>query len=261
MRAAANQESISSALLGIRTESLRAVEELARECSATSPSSIEAALGATLLAVLAAVSMAARSHGFDPEKAFDAAASKVQRRTPYMPEWGDGSAATSAVDAKSLWQQRKAQAAGHELEPNATLTPGGAAHHRLLFVVARLTEAPSGSSARSRCPWTAGQTTASMLGFLQEECGEAQCEVEAMDNLLQSGGATQAELSAGRRALISELGDVLFNILMAVAIAVRDHRVWPLDIYKAAQNLHLHRGIGADAEAGVHLNGRQVVSA
>ena len=57
------------------------------------------------------------------------------------------------------------------------------------------------------CPWTAEQTPASVLAFLRSECDELE---EAL-----AAGASSAELA-------SELGDVLFNAMLAVEVCARE---------------------------------------
>jgi hypothetical protein len=47
-------------------------------------------------------------YGISIDDSWDAACEKVERRTPYMAEWGDGhSTANSVEEAKALWQAVK----------------------------------------------------------------------------------------------------------------------------------------------------------
>ena len=56
------------------------------------------------------------------------------------------------------------------------------------------------------CPWTASQTPHSVLSFLREEVTE-----------------TEDALSMGDSAAIaSELGDLLFNVLLAIEVCSRE---------------------------------------
>mmetsp|Transcript_1983 Transcript_1983/g.2447 ORF Transcript_1983/g.2447 Transcript_1983/m.2447 type:complete len:115 (+) Transcript_1983:2-346(+) len=50
-----------------------------------------------------------RTFQFPKDKAWQMAAEKVERRTPYMKEWGDGvSVARTSEEAEVLWQAAKA---------------------------------------------------------------------------------------------------------------------------------------------------------
>jgi len=49
-----------------------------------------------------------REYDIDMEEAWQAAAEKVERRTPYIKEWGDGVTTASTVeDTEKIWQQVK----------------------------------------------------------------------------------------------------------------------------------------------------------
>lgn len=49
-----------------------------------------------------------REYNFGIEEAWQIAAKKIERRTPYMTEWGDGlSVATNADDATAIWMAVK----------------------------------------------------------------------------------------------------------------------------------------------------------
>ena len=48
-----------------------------------------------------------REYNFGINDAWDTAAKKVERRTPYMKEWGDGSIAKNSEEAEALWQEVK----------------------------------------------------------------------------------------------------------------------------------------------------------
>ena len=78
---------------------------------------------------------------------------------------------------------------------------GGDAVEELIACVARLGR---------DCPWTAEQTAPSMLRFLREECAEAE---EAL-----------GDASASPEAIASELGDILFNALLAIEVHARDQQ-------------------------------------
>uniref|UniRef100_A0A7S2P2C8 Uncharacterized protein n=1 Tax=Leptocylindrus danicus TaxID=163516 RepID=A0A7S2P2C8_9STRA len=54
-----------------------------------------------------------RDYGLDVGEAWQAACAKVERRTPYMNEWGDGkSNANSSEEATQLWKTAKAEEKG-----------------------------------------------------------------------------------------------------------------------------------------------------
>uniref|UniRef100_A0A7S4MV23 Uncharacterized protein n=1 Tax=Odontella aurita TaxID=265563 RepID=A0A7S4MV23_9STRA len=48
-----------------------------------------------------------REFGLGKFDAWEAASAKVERRTPYMKEWGDGSIAETPQDATKLWEAAK----------------------------------------------------------------------------------------------------------------------------------------------------------
>mmetsp|Transcript_19951 Transcript_19951/g.41692 ORF Transcript_19951/g.41692 Transcript_19951/m.41692 type:complete len:261 (+) Transcript_19951:199-981(+) len=49
----------------------------------------------------------ARDFGFGRDEAFDIGCKKVERRTPYMKSWGDGTVAETREDAETIWQTIK----------------------------------------------------------------------------------------------------------------------------------------------------------
>ena len=59
------------------------------------------------------------------------------------------------------------------------------------------------------CPWTEEQTPGSVLAFLRGEVDEVEAELDGC-------------WLPGKADLISELGDVLFNALLAVEVCARD---------------------------------------
>ena len=51
-----------------------------------------------------------REYNLDNNSTWDAANEKIERRTPYMKEWGDGkSIATTSEEATDIWLQVKAK--------------------------------------------------------------------------------------------------------------------------------------------------------
>ncbi|CAE8728548.1 unnamed protein product, partial [Polarella glacialis] len=168
-------------------------------------------LGRVLRASLAAASAASRDFAFDASEPFRRAAAKVKRRTPYMSEWGDGSLAHTPEEARNFWLQRKAG----ETPGMDDVTMTTASHNSpgdLLFVVERLTDP-------RRCPWTRTHTAKALLRFLLDEIEEVSQEVA----VLSAAGAGGAGQLAHFGALASELGDLLFNALMAIYLAARDY--------------------------------------
>jgi hypothetical protein len=74
-----------------------------------------------------------REYNFGRDNAWQMAAEKVENRTPYMTEWGDGSFAKTADDATAIWMAvKKAEKAGKDnnvdSEVKASLN-GDRAHH------------------------------------------------------------------------------------------------------------------------------------
>ena len=57
------------------------------------------------------------------------------------------------------------------------------------------------------CPWTVVQTPRSVLAYLREECDELEAALDS---------------TAPREEICSELGDILFNTLLAVEVCARD---------------------------------------
>lgn len=64
-------------------------------------------LGDVLFDALMLNALAARDLALDPDAAWSAAATKVERRTPYMELWGDGSVARTAQEASAMWLAAK----------------------------------------------------------------------------------------------------------------------------------------------------------
>lgn len=73
-------------------------------------------------------------------------------------------------------------------------------------------------------PWTASQTLGSILKYLESEVQEVRAEAAAL--------GTSADASAEK--LTAELGDLMFDALLAVAVSARDHRVAPAAVYAKA---------------------------
>merc|ERR1719353_2850808 len=84
---------------------------------------------------------------------------------------------------------------------------------RLLFVVEQLV-------ALEGCPWTRNQKAEELLQHLKDECREAMQEIQRIVAPFQ---VHQAE------ALVSELGDIVFCIFMAIFLAARDFSFEPVE--------------------------------
>jgi len=69
----------------------------------------------------------------------------------------------------------------------------------------------------AQCPWSAARTTGEFLPYLSSEIEEVQ---EALEDLRLS---TDEERQRATQHLTAELGDLLFDALMAVRLAERDH--------------------------------------
>mmetsp|Transcript_30808 Transcript_30808/g.35566 ORF Transcript_30808/g.35566 Transcript_30808/m.35566 type:complete len:229 (+) Transcript_30808:121-807(+) len=71
-------------------------------------------LGDVIFDVLMLEMMLQREYGFDAEEAWQVASEKVERRTPYVREWGDGvTAPTTIEDTKKIWQEVKKREKDH----------------------------------------------------------------------------------------------------------------------------------------------------
>eukprot|EP00591_Stephanopyxis_turris_P012044 CAMPEP_0195518654 /NCGR_PEP_ID=MMETSP0794_2-20130614/13431_1 /TAXON_ID=515487 /ORGANISM="Stephanopyxis turris, Strain CCMP 815" /LENGTH=209 /DNA_ID=CAMNT_0040647669 /DNA_START=153 /DNA_END=782 /DNA_ORIENTATION=+ len=64
-------------------------------------------LGDVLFDAIMLEMMCRRDFNLNPSEAWDAAAEKVERRTPYMKDWGDGSEAKTSAEAELMWQAAK----------------------------------------------------------------------------------------------------------------------------------------------------------
>lgn len=81
-----------------------------REASGAQESSrreLVAEVGDVLFDALMLQAVMAREFSFDPSEAWTSAAAKVERRTPYVELWGDGSVARTALEATDLWKREK----------------------------------------------------------------------------------------------------------------------------------------------------------
>ena len=86
----------------------------------------------------------------------------------------------------------------------------------LLGVVEHLCQ-PGESGLRSRCPWTASESCRRILPWLMSEVDEVD---EALDWVELAKSSGEEDRAAAH--LTSELGDLLFDALMAVRLAQRD---------------------------------------
>ena len=113
---------------------------------------------------------------------------------------------------------------------------------RLHEVVDELIKAP--------CPWTASVTARGMLRFLRSECDEVLEAIEDVEaaaatsdcssSCTSSSSSSPSLQALGRRHLLSELGDVLFDAYMLHGICRRDfgldgddHTAWDMAAEKA----------------------------
>ncbi|GMH90952.1 hypothetical protein TrVE_jg13141 [Triparma verrucosa] len=94
--------------------------------------SLQSELGDVLFDALMLNSICARDFGFDPAESWHAATAKVERRTPYMKEWGEkGVTAETSEEAEELWRaakkEEKAELAAElealNLPPSSTPSP------------------------------------------------------------------------------------------------------------------------------------------
>ena len=68
---------------------------------------LESEVGDVLFDALMLNAVCSREYCFNMETCFDVACEKVERRTPYMSLWGNGSIAKSSREAELLWQEAK----------------------------------------------------------------------------------------------------------------------------------------------------------
>lgn len=202
----------------VRSECDEALLELEAQTHASAcNSSLDALvgkLGELLSVVLIVVAKTTADFGYAPSDAYWSAVDKIQWRTPYMADWGDGIAsAATKEEAMAHWQRRKAlRKHDRSADRNAGArrmalqAMGGSGESRFLFVVAQLT-APAG------CPWTRYQEGRELLQYLKGECQEAIQEIHGSATPIESGHA---------EGVVSELGDVLFCVFMAIFLAARD---------------------------------------
>ena len=78
--------------------------------------SLQSELGDVLFDALMLNSICARDFGFDPAESWQAATAKVERRTPYMKEWGEkGVSAETSEEAEELWRAAKKEEVSYHL--------------------------------------------------------------------------------------------------------------------------------------------------
>mmetsp|Transcript_37647 Transcript_37647/g.45416 ORF Transcript_37647/g.45416 Transcript_37647/m.45416 type:complete len:395 (-) Transcript_37647:320-1504(-) len=199
--------------------------------------SLTSELGDVLYVALVVVSKAGHAFGLEPYHAYKSAVEKIRGRTPYMTEWGDGSEALTLERAQALWLERKQLQKETEthrtlylLSTQATPAKAAAARSDLVYTVSRL--------VAGGCPWTESINASQMLQFLKEECVEAMEELDTLCNCSDDDIEDDQENCRSheevRRALVSELGDVLFDALMAIFLAARDHSFDPAEAYESA---------------------------
>ncbi|GMI37727.1 hypothetical protein TrCOL_g11995 [Triparma columacea] len=69
--------------------------------------SLKSELGDILFDAHMLNSICSRSFSFPPSETFEVGCKKVERRTPYMKSWGDGTKAETVEEAEKIWQQVK----------------------------------------------------------------------------------------------------------------------------------------------------------
>jgi len=182
-------------------------------------------LGDVLYTVLVAVSKASQEYSVEPAAAYESAVVKIRGRTPYMPEWGDGSVAQTSAEAAAIWQARKAQEKAVTTVSGCACPPEESGRHSLWFTVERL-NAPDG------CAWTRSNSADMLLNCCKDECEEALQEIACL--LGSSSEPSRRSANHVRGALVSELGDVLFCALMAVFLAAREQSLEVPDVIARA---------------------------
>lgn len=73
-------------------------------------------------------------------------------------------------------------------------------------------------------PWTASQTLGSILRYLESEVQEVKAEISELER----------NADASTEKLTGELGDLMFDALLAIAVSARDHSVPPAAVYAKA---------------------------
>lgn len=77
---------------------------IVKKKSENTKKNIASGLGDILFHVLMLEMMCRREFEFSPSEPWQLMSEKVEKRTPYMKEWGDGSEARTSEDAKRMWQ-------------------------------------------------------------------------------------------------------------------------------------------------------------
>eukprot|EP00959_Pyramimonas_sp_CCMP1952_P241791 5053546-Pyramimonas_sp.AAC.1 len=215
------------------TESNRALKAInaynsEAELAGNDVATIAFELGGMLSMALLSLRQVSQSYGLSPSEIYEGAVEKIRGRTPYMPEWGDGSRAETCAEAEEYWQVRKKeQKAKLASEMQQSEQKVGATERdereKLVFTVERLV---------ATCPWTATMGPNVLLLFMKEEIEEALAEIDAIskvDDATEIGDGAQL-----RQALASELGDVMFVCFMVIYTAARDYKFEPSQVYISA---------------------------
>ncbi|CAE7945080.1 unnamed protein product [Symbiodinium sp. KB8] len=209
-----------------RSDASACVETLLQEAAMAAAGAVKALErqkdGAALEELLLQVTRHASSEkwGFPLEAPYLKAAQKVRRRTPYMPGWGDGSAAKTCGEAQSLWKKVKAmekQMKPWEVTIPASSMDAAGGSVSLIWVVLELV---------ALCPWTSSMDAGSLMKFIQDECTETLAEITALraGNL---GARSPEDVIAD---LVAELGDVQFTLLLSLFISGRDFGLDPVHL-------------------------------
>lgn len=95
-------------LLFLESEVHELREEMTMSDTLVQKEAIISELGDILFDTLMLEMLLRKEYGFGVHAAWDAAATKVERRTPYMSEWGDGiTFAETVEEAEAIWQNVK----------------------------------------------------------------------------------------------------------------------------------------------------------
>ncbi|CAE7592130.1 unnamed protein product, partial [Symbiodinium pilosum] len=199
-----------------------AAEGVAQALTSEDWSTVETLLLKVIRGCLETCLLASKTWDFPVDAPYLKAAQKVRRRTPYMPTWGNGSAAKTCEEAKAHWKQAKAKEKEMKLSEASIAAAwmddvGGKLS--LLWVVHDLV---------ALCPWTSSMDAGSLMKYMQEECEETTAEMAAL-RTRAFGGRSWTQVVAD---LVAELGDVQFTLLLSLYIIARDSNVSPVGLIR-----------------------------
>jgi len=187
---------------------------------------MQAALAALCASSLSSIARTSKMHDISLRGACQSAVKKVQWRTPYMQPWGDAKPAADLEEAMAHWAARKKDKTSRtamSFRPEESFHGyATSSSDAMLCTIATLT-----LPGQDGCPWTRTRTPEEMIGYIKEEIGETIDEVRIL-------GVADTIQGATTDALVSELGDVLFSVVMAVFLAARDFHVDVTGVFQAA---------------------------